>query len=65
MTRQASKGEDAGQVRAGHPAHTLVAFRNAILTLFRWKGWANIATAIRHYAASVSCSLELIGVIPA
>jgi predicted transposase YbfD/YdcC len=51
--RDVTMGEDACQVHTGHAAHALAAFRNAILSLFRWKGWANIAAAIRHYAASV------------
>jgi hypothetical protein len=58
-------GEDACQVHTGHAAHALAAFRNAILSLFRWKGWTNIAAAIRHYAASVFRALELIGAVPA
>jgi predicted transposase YbfD/YdcC len=63
--RDVTLGEDACQVHTGHAAHALAAFRNALLSLLRWKGWTNIAAAIRHYAASVSRSLELIGAIPA
>ena len=62
--RDVTMGEDACQIHTGHAAHALAAFRNAILSLFRWKGWNNIAAAIRHYAASVVRSLELIGAIP-
>lgn len=63
--RDVTMGEDDCQVHTGHAAHALAAFRNAILSLFRWKGWTNIAAAIRHYAASVPRSLELVGAIPA
>ena len=63
--RDVTMGEDACQVHTGHAAHALAALRNAILSLLRWKGWTNIAAAIRHYAASVLRSLELIGAVPA
>ena len=63
--RDVTMGEDACQVHTGHGAHALAAFRHAILSLFRWKGWTNIAAAIRHYAASVTRALELVGAIPA
>ncbi len=63
--RDVTMGEDDCQVHTGHGAHALAAFRNAILSLFRWKGWTNIAAAIRHYAASVPRVLELVGAVPA
>jgi len=63
--RDVTMGEDAGQVHIGHTAHALAALRNAILSLLRWKGWTNIAAALRHYGASVLRSLELIGAVPA
>lgn len=63
--RDVTMGEDACQIHVGHAAHALAAFRNALLSLLRWKGWTNIAAAIRYYAASVHRSLELIGAIPA
>lgn len=62
--RDVTMGEDTCQVHTGHAAHALAAFRNAVLSLFRWKGWTNIAAAIRYYAASVPRALELIGAIP-
>jgi hypothetical protein len=58
-------GEDACQVHTGHGAHALAAFRNALLNLFRWKGWTNIAAALRYHSASVVRTLELIGAVPA
>jgi len=60
--RDGTMREDAGQIHAGHAAHTLAALRNAILNLFRQYGWTNIADAFRHYAASVQDCLDLIGV---
>lgn len=46
--RDVTRGEDACQVPTGHAAHALAALRNAILSLLRWKGWTNIAAAIRR-----------------
>ncbi len=63
--RDVTMGEDACQVHTGHAAHALAALRNTILSLFRWKGWTNIAAAIRHHTASVLRTLELIGAVPA
>ena len=62
--RDGTMGEDAGQTHTGHAAHALAALRNAILNLFRQHGWANIADAFRHYAASVQDCLDLIGAAP-
>lgn len=62
--RDATMGEDACQMRTGHAPQVLAALRNIILSLFRWKGWKNIADALRYYAACFRRSLELIGVSP-
>ena len=59
--RDGTMGEDAAQTRTGHAAHALAALRNAILNLFRYHGWDNVADAHRHYAASVHDCLNLIG----
>ncbi len=59
--RDGTMREDASQIHAGHAAHALAAFRNAILILFRRRGWANIAAAFRHDAASVQDTLDLMG----
>jgi hypothetical protein len=32
--------------------------------LLRWKGWTNIADALRYYGASVQRALALIGAAP-
>jgi predicted transposase YbfD/YdcC len=63
--RDVTIGEDANQTHVGHAPHALAALRNAILNLFRRHNWTNIAAAFRHYGASVSSALELIGVQPA
>ena len=63
--RDVTMGEDANQTHVGHAPHALAALRNAILNLFRRHDWTNIAAAFRHYGASVSSALELIGVQPA
>jgi predicted transposase YbfD/YdcC len=62
--RDVTMGEDANQTHVGHAPHALAALRNAILSLFRRHGWTNIAAAFRHYGASVSRALELIGARP-
>ncbi|MBI5032595.1 MAG: ISAs1 family transposase [Chloroflexi bacterium] len=61
--RDVTLGEDACQVHTGHAAHALATFRNTILSLFRWKSWDNIASAVRYYAASVTRALGLIGAL--
>jgi len=62
--RDVTMGEDANQTHVGHASHALAALRNAILSLFRRHGWANIAAAFRYYGASVRRALELIGALP-
>jgi predicted transposase YbfD/YdcC len=61
--RDRTMGEDAGQIHTGHAAHALAALRNAILNLFRQRGWRNIADAFRYYDASVQETLDLIGTV--
>lgn len=36
--------------------------RNAILSLFRFHGWSNIAAATRRYAAHPQRTLQLLGI---
>jgi predicted transposase YbfD/YdcC len=62
--RDVTLGEDATQVHKGNAPTVLAALRNAILNLLRHAGWANIADALRYYAASVGRALHLIGAIP-
>lgn len=55
--RDVTLGEDACQLHTGHSAHALATLRNAILSLFRWKGWTNIAAALRYHAVAVTRTL--------
>jgi predicted transposase YbfD/YdcC len=59
--RDETMGEDRCQVHTGSAAHALAALRNGILNTLRYQGWENIAEALRHYGASVSKALALIG----
>jgi len=63
--RDATLGEDAGQQRAGNAPQALAALRNALLSLLRHRGWANIADALRHYGAYAQRALRLLGALPA
>lgn len=62
--RDVTFGEDACQIHRGRAPLALVTLRNALLILLRHHGWPNIAQALRHYGASVSRALELIGALP-
>lgn len=55
-------GEDAGQAHTDTAPQALAAIRNAILSLFRFHGWSNLAAATRHYAAHPQRTLRLLGV---
>lgn len=59
--RDETMREDRGQAHTGATAHALAALRNAVLTRLRLQGWANIADALRHYAAAPREALALIG----
>jgi len=61
--RDVTMGEDANQTHTGNAPHVLAALRNAVLNLFRHHSWNNIADAFRHYNASVSRALALIGAV--
>lgn len=53
--------EDRGQTHTGSAPQALAALRNGIISLLRYRGWNNIAEALRHYGASVQQTLRLIG----
>ena len=63
--RDVTLGEAAGQAYRGSTPQALAALRNALLTLLRWRGWTNVADALRTYAASLAEALKLIGALPA
>jgi predicted transposase YbfD/YdcC len=61
--RDETMGEDRGQVHTGNAPQALAALRNGILTALRYRGWHNIAEAMRHFGASVQRALTLVGAI--
>jgi predicted transposase YbfD/YdcC len=61
--RDVTLGEDACQMHAGAAPQALAAMRNGIISLLRRDGWQNIAEGMRHYNASVTDALRLIGVL--
>lgn len=62
--RDVTLGEDANQMHTGDAPRVLATLRSALIDLWRWKGWSNIADAVRDGAASVQRTLALIGAIP-
>ena len=62
--RDVTMGAAAGQASRGSTPQAPPALRNGLLTLLRWRGWTNIADALRTYAASLAEALKLIGVLP-
>ena len=53
--------EDHGQTHTGSAPQALAALRNGIISRLRYRGWNNIAEALRHYGASVQQALQFIG----
>ena len=60
--RDVTFGEDTCPVHRGQAPHVLATLRNGVLNLLRQAGWHNIAAALRHYAASATQTLRLLGV---
>ena len=59
--RDVTFDEDRSQVRAGHLPHVMATLRNTVINLLRATETANIAKALRHYAACPDEALALIG----
>lgn len=59
--RDETLDEDRSQTHAGSAPRVLAALRNGLLALLRYRGWSNIAEALRHYGASPQRALRLIG----
>jgi predicted transposase YbfD/YdcC len=59
--RDVTFDEDRSQVRAGHIAQVMAAFRNAAISLMRVMGASNIAAACRRYAAQPALALAAVG----
>jgi len=62
--RDVTLGEDHNQMHTGDAPRVLATLRSALIDLWRWKGWTNIADAVRDGAACVQRTLTLIGAIP-
>jgi predicted transposase YbfD/YdcC len=62
--RDVTLGEDAHQMYTGGAPQVLAALRNTVLNQVRAAGWTNIASALRHYSASVANALLFLGVTP-
>lgn len=62
--RDVTYDEDRSQIRAGHIAQVMAAFRNAAISLMRLMGAANIAAACRRYAAQPALALAAVGLDP-
>jgi predicted transposase YbfD/YdcC len=62
--RDVTLGEDRNQMHSGDAPRALATLRSALIDLWRWNGWRNIADAVRDGAASVQRTLALIGAIP-
>jgi predicted transposase YbfD/YdcC len=58
--RDVTFGEDHCQVRSGNAPEVLAALRNAVITLVRAAGHANMAAALRRFAAK---PMEAIGLV--
>jgi predicted transposase YbfD/YdcC len=61
--RDVTMGEDRCQVHTGKAPRVLAALRNGLLSLLRYRGWTNIAAALRFYGASPQKALRLIGAL--
>jgi predicted transposase YbfD/YdcC len=61
--RDVTLGEDRNQMHSGEAPRVLATLRSGLIDLWRWKGWSNIADAVRDCAASVQRTLALIGAI--
>ncbi|MDQ2996793.1 MAG: ISAs1 family transposase, partial [Chloroflexota bacterium] len=59
--RDVTLGEDRNQMHRGDAPRVLASLRSGLIDLWRWKGWRNIADAVRECAASVPRTLMLIG----
>jgi len=59
--RDETMGEDRSQLRTGNAPQAMATLRNAVLGLFRRRGWQNIASAMRYYRASLLETWQFIG----
>ncbi len=62
--RDVTLGEDRNQMHTGNAPRVLATLRSGLIDLWRWKGWTNIADAVRECAADVQRTLTLVGALP-
>jgi predicted transposase YbfD/YdcC len=60
--RDVTLKEDASQVRVGSLPQVIATIRNVSVSLMRLAGHANIAAAVRFYAAQPKAALKLLGI---
>jgi predicted transposase YbfD/YdcC len=61
--RDVTFGEDACRIRTGDAPQNLAALRNAIISMLRLEGHANIAAALRGYAWNPGLILAKLGIV--
>lgn len=59
--RDVTFDEDHSQVRTGSGPRAMATLRNLVISLFRLKGYTNIAQALRYYSRDPRRALKLIG----
>lgn len=59
--RDVTFAEDLSQIRTKTAPHVMASLRNLVISILRINNHANIAQALRHYAANPDLSLALIG----
>jgi hypothetical protein len=60
--RDVTLGEDACRVRTGAAPQVLAAMRNTVVSLVRLAGHANVAAALRRFAARPTEALAAVGI---
>jgi len=61
--RDETRGEDRSQVRSGNAPEVMASLRNSAIALLRLRGEANLAAAMRSWAAHAQATLPLIGIL--
>ena len=62
--RDVTLGEERNPMHTGNAPRVLASLGSGLIDLWRWKGWTNIAAAVRECAAGVQRTLTLIGALP-
>jgi hypothetical protein len=61
--RDVTFGEDKCQVKHGHAPQNLAAFRNAAISLLRYRGYKEIAATLRDFSYQPRKLLRLLGIL--